>query len=271
MNRIEKKFKELKSRKEKALVIYLTAGDPSLKKNADLISAFENDGVDLIELGVPFSDPVADGPVIQEASQRAIKKKTNLRKIFGLVKQVREKSQIPLLLMSYLNPILQYGYARFARSARLSGVDGIIIPDLPPEEGQEIAPILKRENINLVYLLAPTSTNKRIRLVSKASTGFIYFVSITGVTGIHRSAPFKLEKILEDVKKETLLPVCVGFGVSTPAQAREVSTSADGVIIGSAVVKALAAHPNADAKKFSKQVVRPFVKALGKRASWRRR
>ena len=271
MNRIEKKFRELKNRKEKALVIYLTAGDPSLKKNAELINAFESDGVDLIELGVPFSDPVADGPVIQEASQRAIKKKTNLRKIFGLVKRVRKRSQIPLLLMSYLNPILQYGYAHFARSARLSGVDGVIIPDLPPEEGREIAPILKRENINLVYLLAPTSTTKRIRLVSNASAGFIYFVSITGVTGIHRSVPFKLEAILGRVKKETPLPVCVGFGVSTPAQAREVSRSADGVIIGSAVVKALAAHSNANAEEFSKHRVRPFVKALGKRASWHRR
>src|SRR3989338_7914065 len=143
MNRIQKKFMDLKKRKQKALIVYMTAGDPSLEKNEALIYAFEKEGVDLIELGVPFSDPLADGPVIQEASQRSLKKKTNLLKILALVKQIRKRSQIPILLMSYLNLILQYGISRFAKAAKLSGVDGVIIPDLPPDEGREISLVMR--------------------------------------------------------------------------------------------------------------------------------
>ena len=265
MNRIAKKFADLKKHKEKALIIYITAGDPSLKKNEELIYAFEKDGVDLIELGVPFSDPLADGPVIQEASQRALKKKTNLVKILRLVKKIRKHSQIPILLMSYLNPVLQYGIERFSKSAKASGVDGVIIPDLPPDEGTEISLTMRKSGIDLVYLLAPTSTQTRIQRIVKASRGFVYYVSITGVTGVKRRAPLQLDSRLRAIKQHTKLPVCVGFGVSTPKQAKEAARSSDGVIIGSAIVKTLAAHSEINTGRFSKKFVHPFAKALGKR------
>jgi tryptophan synthase alpha chain len=265
VHRIAGKFKELKKRKEKALIIYLTAGDPNLKKNEELIYALEKDGVDLIELGVPFSDPLADGPVIQEASQRALKKKTNVVKILKLVKKIRNNSQIPILLMTYLNPILRYGVERFAGQAKASGVDGIIFPDLPPDEGGRISFTMNQKGIDLVYLAAPTSTKARIKRIARASHGFIYYVSMTGVTGVKRSAPFKLDAAVRVIKRNTKLPVCVGFGVSTPQQAAEAARSSDGVIVGSAVVKALAANSDLGAGEFSKLFIRPFAKALGKR------
>jgi len=264
MNRIDQKFSELKKRKEKALIIYMTAGDPSLKKNEVLIYAFEKDRVDLIELGVPFSDPLADGPVIQAASQRALKRKTNLAKILRLVGRVRKKSEIPILLMSYLNPIFRYGIDAFARSAKQSGVDGLIVPDLPPDEGKSISAVMRRYGIDLVYLAAPTSTQKRIRYIADASRGFIYYVSLTGITGTRRSLPLKLDESVRAVKKETPLPVCVGFGVSNPAQALRMSRAADGVIIGSAIVKVLATRPHVNPGQFSRQFIRPFADALGK-------
>ncbi len=265
MNRIDKKFAELKKQRKKALIIYMTAGDPGLQKNEALIHSFEKDGVDLIELGVPFSDPLADGPVIQAASQRSLKRGTNLPKILKLVQRVRKRSQIPILLMSYLNPILRHGLESFAKSARKSGLDGVIIPDLPPDEGQDVAPIMRRHNIALVYLLAPTSTEKRIWLVSNSSRGFIYYVSLTGITGARKSVPVDLGRRIKAIKKTSRLPVCVGFGVSTPEQAKKVARFSDGVIIGSAVVKSLAAHPSANAAQFSKKFIRPIAKAMGKK------
>ncbi len=265
MNRIDEKFNDLKKSNKKALIIYMTAGDPSLQKNESLIYSFEKEGADLIELGVPFSDPLADGPVIQQASQRALKRKTNLVKILKLVQRVRKKSEIPVLLMSYLNPILSYGCESFALAAKRSGVDGVIIPDLPPDEGNEISLVLRRRGIELVYLAAPTSTKQRIRLIASASKGFIYYVSITGITGIRHALPFKLSQNIKEIKKEGRLPVCVGFGISTPQQARKAAQYSDGVIIGSAVVKALAAHPSVSAARFSRQFVRPFARALGKK------
>ena len=242
----------------------MTAGDPSLQKNEALIYSFEKEGVDLIELGVPFSDPLADGPVIQEASQRALKRKTNLVKILKLVSRVRKKSEIPILLMSYLNPILRHGLESFAKAAKKSGVDGVIIPDLPPDEGKDISLVMCRNKIDLVYLAAPTSTKKRVRLIANASKGFIYYVSLTGITGVRRVLPWTLDQNLRAIKKEARLPVCVGFGISDPQQARKAARFSDGVIIGSAVVKALAAHPAINATQFSRQFIRPFVTALGK-------
>ncbi len=264
MNRIQKKFQGLKKLKKKALIIYLTAGDPSLKKNEELIYAFEKDGVDLVELGVPFSDPLADGAVIQEASERSLKKKTTLKKILQLVSNVRKKSQMPILLMSYLNPVLQFGLARFADEAKKSGVDGLIIPDLPPEEGKEVSTVMKRKKIDLVYLLAPTSGEKRRRQVTAASRGFVYYVSFTGVTGAARSIASAVHQNISLAKKATRLPVCVGFGISNPAQAKAMSKSADGVIVGSAIVKSLAQNKTLNASRFSSKFVRPFARALGK-------
>lgn len=264
MNRIAKKFSQLRKQGKKALIVFLTAGDPSFAKNEALVRAFEKDGVDLIELGVPFSDPLADGPVIQASSQRALKKGADLRGILGLVKKVRKNSEIPILLMGYFNPILQYGPAKFIADARSAGVDGVIVPDLPPEEGRELSSFARRKGLDVVYLLAPTSSKARIRLVAHSSRGFIYYVSLTGVTGASAKVSGSLGKTVGRVKKQTRLPVCVGFGVSTPQAARAVSKTADGVIVGSAVVRALFERPKLSVSEFSAKFVRPFARALGK-------
>lgn len=264
MNRIDLKFKELKRARKKALILFITAGDPSLKKTEELIYAFEKEGVDLIELGVPFSDPLADGPVIQASSMRALTHHTNLAQILALVKRVRRKSRVPLLFMSYLNPIQSYGIDRFARDAKAAGLDGVIIPDLPPDEGKAIAKSVNGKNVHLVYLLAPTSTPARQERVVKASRGFVYYVSITGVTGVQRDLPPLVKANILSAKRRTKLPVCVGFGVSNPEQARSVAKAADGVIIGSAVVRALNEHRGLSAAAFAKKFVRPFARALGK-------
>ncbi len=262
MNRIEKKFKALKKEGKKALVVFITAGDPSLKMTGELIGTLEKAGVDLIELGVPFSDPLADGPVIQEASNRSLKRHTTLRKILALVKKARRKSSTPILLMSYLNPILAMGPAHFAKAARDSGVDGLIVPDLPPDEEKDIRALMRRNGVDLVYLLAPTSTGARRRLIVGASRGFIYYVSLTGVTGAHHLVTESVRKNISAIKKMTALPVCVGFGVSDPARAKQVSKIADGVIVGSALVNTLAAHLHLNAEAFAKKFVRPFAKAI---------
>lgn len=262
MTRIAKKFSELKRRKRKALIVYMTAGDPSLKKNAQLLRAFEKDGVDLVELGVPFSDPLADGPVIQAASQRSLKKGTTLAQILQLVKTARRDVSIPILLMSYLNPILSYGLEAFARDSSRSGVDGIIVPDLPPDEAHAVRKALRKSGVDLVFLLAPTSGPERRRLVSRASRGFIYYVSLTGVTGMRSSIPPDIRRNIQAVKKVTSLPVCAGFGVSTPQQAKRIAACADGVIVGSAVVRALDTHRSLGAAEFSKKFIRPFARAL---------
>ena len=264
MNRIHKKFSDLKKAKKKALIVFITAGDPSLRLTEALAPVLEKDGVDFIELGVPFSDPLADGPVIQASSQRSLARGTTLQKILTLVKNIRKRSQVPLILMSYLNPLWHYGLKRFAREARKAGVDGVIVPDLPPEEGREVKAVLRAEKLDLICLLAPTSNASRQKKVAKASAGFIYYVSLTGVTGHKQKLSAALFRQLRAVKKASTLPVCVGFGISTPEQARSVAQNADGVIVGSAVVKALHDHRHLSAEKFSQKFVRPFAKALGK-------
>ncbi len=262
MSRIHKKFLELKQNRRKALILYMTAGDPSLKKNESLALAFEKNGVDLIELGVPFSDPLADGPVIQAASERSLRRKTTLKKILTLVEKIRREVQIPIVLMSYLNPILQYGFKKFAEDARRTGVDGLIVPDLPPDEAHEIMPVMHQKKIDLIFLMAPTSPTGRLKMIGQSSKGFIYYVSIAGVTGIRGSLPKSLDGKIKTAKRYTRLPVCVGFGVSTSQQAQAIAKTADGVIIGSAIVKALAEHPKLSAGQFAARFVRPFAKVL---------
>lgn len=264
MSRLSIKFTELRKARRKALIVFLTAGDPSLAKNEALIPAMEKDGVDVVELGVPFSDPLADGPVIQGSSLRSLKRGTTLPKILVLVRRVRRKSRIPLVLMSYLNPIFRYGLSRFAKDAKRSGVDGVIIPDLPPEEGKEVSAALRKAGIDLIYLLAPTSGDARRRMVARASRGFVYYVSLTGVTGVRSALPPTVREGIRKAKRATKLPVCVGFGVSTPAQAKTVAREADGVIVGSAIVRALEASKGLSAAGFSRRFVRPFARALGK-------
>lgn len=262
MSRISKKFAELQKKKEKALIAFITAGDPSFAANAALVKSFEAEGVDVIELGVPFSDPLADGPVIQASSQRALAKGATLAKILGLAKTIRQNSEIPLVLMSYLNPIFSYGTERFARDAAKAGVDGVILPDVPVEEGRELSGIFKKNKLDLIYLLAPTSTAARRKKVAQASSGFLYFVSMTGVTGSASTAAASVKSDVRAVKGVTKLPVCVGFGISTPDQAREMSKISDGVIVGSAIVRALAENPRMAPAAFAAKFVRPLARAV---------
>lgn len=235
-SRIEKKFKKLKEANQKALIPFITAGDPDLDTTKRLVIEMEKAGADIIELGVPFSDPIADGPAIQKASYRSLNAGTTLKKIIGIVKELRSTTEIPLILMTYYNPLFKYGISEFVKDAIDAGVDGIIVPDLPPEEGEGIIEEGKRHGLNTIFLLAPTSTKERIKIVASVSTGFIYYVSLTGVTGARVSLPETVEAAVNKIRKATDKPIAVGFGISTPEQAKRIAAFADGVIVGSAIV-----------------------------------
>ncbi len=237
MNRIDKKFQELQRNKKKAFIAFITAGFPNLSSTKNLVLELERQGVDIIELGVPFSDPLADGPVIQRASQYSLENGTNLDKILLLVKELRSKTQIPVCLMTYYNPVLKYGLEALVKKAVICGVDGFIIPDLPFEEAKEFLKISKKKNIDLISFLAPTSSLERIKMISKASHGFIYYVSLTGVTGTRERLPRDLTKNISFIKRYTNKAICVGFGISKPEHIKAISRLADGVIVGSAIVK----------------------------------
>jgi len=237
MNRIDLKFRELKKKGRKAFIAFITAGYPDLSTTARLIPELEKAGADIIELGIPFSDPMADGPVIQEASMEALKKKTDLRSIFKMVKSIRSKTEIPLCFMTYYNPVFSYGFGNFARQAEDCGVDGVIIPDLPPEEGQELIKAARATGLATVFFISPTTADKRMRKICASSRGFIYYVCLTGVTGARRELPQDLTGHIKKIRSFTKKPVCVGFGVSTPGQVKQVQTHADGVIVGSAIIK----------------------------------
>ncbi len=239
MNRIDAKFRELKAQGKKALIIYLTCGYPDLNTTEKLVLEADKRGADIIELGVPFSDPLADGPVIQEASEQALKRKLNLRDILALVRGVRKTSQIPLCLMGYYNPIFSFGRERFVREAREAGVDGVIIPDLPPEEDKELVSLAKAADFKTVFFLSPTSSIERIKYVSRLSTGFIYYVSLTGVTGARQGLSPDLKRNIEMIKRYSRKPLCVGFGISSKEHVQEVFKAADGAIVGSAVIKVI--------------------------------
>ena len=244
VNRIDQKFKDLREKKAKAFIAFITAGDPNLKTTEQLVLAFERAGVDIIELGVPFSDPLADGPTIQASYQRALKKHVCLDDILKLVARIRQKSQIPIALMSSYNPIFHYDETHFIAKAKESGIDGVIIPDLPPEEAHNLIQSARKNNIATIFLLAPTTTPQRMRHIVNASTGFVYYVSLTGVTGARQKLPDTIAHQVKLAKKLTRKPICVGFGISTPAQAKMVARMADGVIVGSAIVNAIARQKN---------------------------
>ncbi|MDD5668463.1 MAG: tryptophan synthase subunit alpha [Candidatus Omnitrophica bacterium] len=252
MNRIDELFQKLRAAKKKAFIAFITAGYPDLETTEGLIREFESIGVDLVELGVPFSDPIADGPVIQEASYEALKKNTTLPAILRMVKRVRADVSMPLCLMSYYNPIFTYGEKRFISDAVSSGVDGIIIPDLPPEEGVELSRESSRAGLDTIFFLSPTTHADRVKTVAQASTGFIYYISLTGVTGARRSLPRDIKTGVAEVKRFTHKPVCVGFGVSSPEQVKDIQGVADGVIVGSAIVRVI--RENAGKKDLIKTV-----------------
>jgi tryptophan synthase alpha chain len=244
MGQIGDKFEFLRGRKEKALIVYLTAGDPSLSVTKELILGLEKAGVDILEIGVPFSDPTADGPVIQAASQRALKAGTTLGGVLNLVTEVRKVSEIPIVLFGYFNPIFAYGVQKFARAARRAGVNGVLVVDLPYEEAKELRIYTDAVGIDFISLIAPTTGKERLVKIAADAKGFLYYISITGVTGT--AAP-KIDNIKTEVKKIrkiTKLPVAVGFGISKPQQAQEIARFADGVVIGSAVVRLIDDNKN---------------------------
>lgn len=237
MNRIDKKFSELKKKGKAAFIAFITAGDPSLAVTEKLVLGFAQSGVDIVELGVPFSDPLADGPTIQAASQRALAKGITLKKIFAFVKRLRQKTDLPICLMTYYNPVFHFGESRFIKMAAACGVDGLIIPDLPPEEASGLIREARRAKVSTVFFLAPTTDKRRIPLVNKAATGFIYYVSVAGVTGARTALPKSLLADLKQIKRKVTKPLCVGFGVSNPSQVKQIGRVADGVIVGSAIIK----------------------------------
>ncbi len=239
MNRIEKKFKELKEKKEKALVSFITAGDPDLATTEKLIHEMEKAGTDLIELGIPFSDPSADGPVIQRSSERALKAGCTLPAVLKLVSTVRKKSQIPIILMGYYNPILNYGPEAFCKAVAKAGVDGLIVVDLPPEESEELQKPARASGLNLIYLITPTADADRIKKVKRLASGFIYYVSITGITGAKLHAISQIQKHVKEIKTHIDLPLCIGFGIRSPEDAKNLSKVAEGVVVGSVLVAEL--------------------------------
>lgn len=236
MNRIDEKFALLKSRGKAALIPFVTAGDPDLDATFHILRALERGGADLIELGVPFSDPMADGPTIQRASERALRSGTTLPGVLGMVRRLRRHSEIPLILFGYYNPFFRYGLRRFARALKAAGVDGVLCVDLPPEESRELKRWTDACGLDTIFLLAPTSDAQRIRLVAEQGRGFIYYVSVTGVTGARRRFEDQLQAQVTRVRRATRLPVGVGFGVSTPGQAAWIASFADAVVVGSALI-----------------------------------
>lgn len=248
-SKIDSVFNNLKRRNKKAFIPYIMAGDPDLEKTFEQLMLLEKCGADIIELGVPFSDPLADGPTIQRAAERALNAGVTLKKIIPFVKNLRQHTQIPIILMTYYNPIFKYGEEQFIKDAVNAGVDGVIIPDLPPDEASYLIDMSHKANLDTIFLIAPTSTEKRVKKIIAASRGFIYYVSITGITGAKLVFHETFMEHLALIRSLTKKPVAVGFGVSTPEDAYKVSRLADGVIIGSAIVKAFHERPD-EAKGF---------------------
>jgi tryptophan synthase alpha chain len=242
MGRIQATFERLKQCGETALIPFITAGDPDLATTEELIHTLVANGADLIELGFPFSDPMADGPTIQAASERALEGGTTLPKVLELVARVREHTNVPLVLMGYYNPVFSYGPERFAADAAAAGVDGLLLVDLPAEESGEIRDYLQQAGISLIQLLAPTTPLKRMQRLVASAEGFVYYVSMTGVTGTSQVDAAAIEQQVKDLQQLSPVPVAVGFGISSPADAAAVGRFADAVVVGSALVKVVAAY-----------------------------
>jgi tryptophan synthase alpha chain len=259
VNRIDQRFQDLKAAGKTAFIPYITAGDPTLAQTEEIVYALEAAGADIIEFGVPFSDPIGDGPVNQEAALRALKHNISLRDVLALIKKIREKSQVAILIFTYYNPVLAFGLKAFAKAAEEAGADGVLCVDLPPEEADEYKVALDAHGLRTVFLMSPTSTDERIKLIAKQSTGFIYYVSRLGVTGEQSALAADLDQAVANIQKHTDTPVAVGFGISTPEQAKAVATMAQGVVVGSAIVRMigqLGESPDTAAK------VGAFVKSL---------
>jgi tryptophan synthase alpha chain len=254
--------------KNPSLVAYVTCGDPDLATTREVVLAAINAGADIIELGVPFSDPVADGPVIQRASERALKLGTTLQQVLELAKEVRKKSQAGLIIFSYLNPILRMGIMNFAAAAQAAGIDGALVTDLPTEEAGDYLAEMRKRNLATVFLAAPTSTDERLQQIAKSSSGFVYAVSRTGVTGARQQPPEEAGKLVRRLRKYTKLPIAVGFGISTPVQFAAVGAFADAAVVGSAIVETIERNPGKEAEsvaQFIKQLSAVSSQPSGKR------
>ena len=241
-----------------SLVAYVTCGDPDLSTTFDIVLAALDAGADIIELGVPFSDPVADGPVIQRASERALKNGTTLENVLKLAQEIRKKSQAGLIIFSYLNPIMRMGVAKFSAAAAQAGVDGALITDLPMEEADDYLAEMRKRKLATVFLAAPTSTDARLKQIARASTGFVYAVSRTGVTGTQKQLPEDAKKLVKRLRRYTKLPIAVGFGISTAEQFASVGAFADAAVVGSAIVETVARNPGKEAESVA-QFVRSLV------------
>jgi tryptophan synthase alpha chain len=246
-SRISRRFADLRSCGEMGLVAYLTAGDPSLDATERFVLALADAGADVIELGVPFSDPVADGPVIQRASERALRSGTTLAGVLSLVKSVRAKSDVPLVLFSYYNPVLQMGLEKFADAAKSAGADGVLITDVTPEEGVEYRAAMASRGLDTIFLAAPTSTDVRLALIAKSSSGFLYLISRTGVTGAKDQLAEELPALARRVRRFTKLPLAVGFGISSPEHVSVLGGIADAAVVGSALVAEIEKAATVDA------------------------
>ena len=263
--RIDKTFRSLQESKKSALVTFITAGDPDLNSSTKILQNLPKAGADIIEIGVPFSDPMADGPIIQKSYKRALKNGITLEKVLEIVKKFRKKNNYtPIILMGYYNPIYQIGIEKFLNLAEKSGVDGILIVDLPPENDTEIEESLKKSYIKLIRLATPTTDKKRLKKILRNSSGFLYYVSITGITGTNLSNLNKVKKTYKKFKILSKIPVVVGFGINTPEKAKSVSAYSDGVVVGSAIVREI--DKNMDQKsKISNNVevlVKKFSRAI---------
>ena len=249
--RITRLFDHLRAEKRPALIAYITAGDPSPTATPEIVAALERGGADLIELGVPFSDPIADGPVIQRGSDRALKAGTKLSTVLDIASQIRKRSEIPLLLFTYMNPVLRYGLEALARDAVASGIDGCLLTDLSVEEAEPYIQVMRQAGLDTVFLAAPTSSQRRMELVAKYSTGFVYLVSRTGVTGERANISDSVGPLVANMRRATELPLAVGFGISTAEQARSIGAIADGVVVGSAFERVIEENAASD-QLFSK-------------------
>jgi len=242
MTRISKKFQDLRAEGQKGFIAYITAGDPDLNTTRKLVLEFDRRGVDLVEVGVPFSDPIADGPVNQEAAQRALQHRVSLGGILDMVGVLRRDSDLPVVLFTYFNPVLQYGLERFANTVKRQGVDGVLLLDVPPEEGAEYKQIMDQIGLDTIFLIAPTTPDARIRAICDWTSGFVYYVSRTGVTGERKTVAESVGPKVRQIRQYTDKPIGVGFGISSPEQALEVSGYADAVIVGSAIVRRIKEH-----------------------------
>ena len=260
MNRIEERFARLKRDRKKGFVVYIGAGDPDLAATQQLALAFDQAGVDVLELGVPFSDPLADGLVNQLAAQRGLESGTTPPKVLKTIAAIRKKSEIPIVLYIYFNLIHRIGMENFIRDAAKAGVDGLLVLDLPPEESDNYEALMKKYGLCHIYLVAPTTPEDRMAFIVKRGRGFIYYISREGVTGMQKKVASNLAEQVSKIRAHTKLPIAVGFGVSNPGQAKAVAKDADGVVVGSAIVNQIAEHGKS--KDLVKRVGR-FVKSLG--------